>query len=139
MDPDEPIAPWFDAAFEQWSHDRSASLRRRLGSTRLRLAALIERDCPGDPLTPDLFVDCASMLVVEANLPPSTTAARAQVSTVARLVEVAAAAGGAPPALERARREVRAARAVVETRAEQRPDDPWARRIPRRLRQDSCF
>ncbi|MGJ9422649.1 hypothetical protein [Aeromicrobium sp. CF3.5] len=136
MDPDEPIAPWFDAAFEQWSHERSAALRRRLGSTRLRLAALIEDDQPGATLTPDLFIDCASMLVLEANLPRSTSAARAHVGTVARLVEVAAAAGGGPDVLEHARQEVLAARAGVQARAEQRPDDPWARRIPRRLLHD---
>lgn len=136
MDPDEPIAPWFDAAFERWSDDRSATLRRRLAATRLRLAALIEDDQPGAALTPDLFIDRAPMLVVEANLPPSATAARAHVSAVARLVEVAATELGTPAdsaRTERARRQVRAARTDVETRAEQRPDDSWARRIPRRL------
>ncbi len=137
MDPDEPIAPWFDAAFEQWSLERSAAVRRRLAVTRVRLAALIDDDRPGATLTPDLFIDSAPLLVVEANLPPSTTAARAHVSAVARLVEIASAEVDPPSteALERARREVRSARAVVQTRAEQRPDDPWARRIPRRLLQ----
>lgn len=137
MDPDEPIAPWFDAAFERWTDERSAALRRRLTATRVRLASLIEADRPGATLTPDLFIDCAAMLVLEANLPPSATAARAHVSAVARLVDVAAAEVGPADTdaadLQRARREVRAARAVVQVRAEQRPDDPWAHRIPRRL------
>lgn len=136
MDPDEPIVPWFDAAFERWSDERSTTLRRRLASTRLRLAALIEDDRPGAVLTPDLFIECAAMLVLEINLPPSATAARAHVSAVARLVEVAAVESASPqaaPVVERARRDMRAARAAVQTRAEQRPDDPWARRIPRRL------
>lgn len=142
MDPDEPIAPWFDAAFDRWSDERSATLRRRLAATRLRLAALIEVDRPGAALTPDLFIDCAGMLVIEANLPPTATAARAHVSAVARLVEVASTEPETPvdaARAERARRQVRAARADVQTRAEQRPDDPWARRIPRRLLQGPNF
>lgn len=137
MDPDEPIAPWFDEAFERWTDGRSAALRRRLAATRVRLAVLIQEDHPGSSLTPDLFIDCAPQLVLEAHLPASVTAARAHVGTVARLVDVAAEVGADPgvdtAALQRARREVRAARSAVEIRAEERPDDTWARRIPRRL------
>ena len=132
MDPDEPVAPWFDDVFEKLGEGRSAALRRRLAASRVRLATLVAADHPDIEFTPDLFVASVSRLVLEVNLPESATAARSHVSAVSRLVD---AVGAEVPgvAVERARHEVRAARQHVEDRAAARPDDPWAHRIPDRL------
>lgn len=130
MDPDEPVAPWFDDAFARFSEDRSASVRRRHLIIRCRLAAALEAVCPDEPLTPDLFTAHVPMLVAVEYVPGTLAAARAHVSVVSRLVEIADGAGQ-----DAARRAVRAARQRVEEAAADRPDDPRAQRIPRRLLQ----
>lgn len=132
MDPDEPVAPWFDDVFEQLGEGRSAALRRRLAASRVRLASLVAADHPDVEFTPDLFVDCVPGLVLEVNLPESAAAARSHVSAVSRLVE-AVGVEVSESAVERARREVRAARQYVDERTASRSDDPWAQRIPHRL------
>ena len=134
MDPDEPIAPWFDDVFERLGEGRSAALRRRLAASRVRVARLVAADHPGAELTPDLFLGCVPRLVLEVNLPESALAARSHVSAVSRLID---AVGAEVPgvAVERARHEVRAARQNVEARAAARPDDPRAHQIPSRLLQ----
>ncbi len=137
MDPDEPVAPWFDDTFQRLVDGRSAALRRRLAATRVRLASLVAAEHPGVDLTPDLFLDCVPVLVLEANLPGSVAAARAHVSTVSRLVDAAVAVRPELLGTDRARRDVRAARQRVEERAAQRPEDPWAQSIPPRLLESS--
>ncbi len=132
MDPDEPVSPWFDDVFDRLGEDRSAALRRRLDAVRVRLASLVAAERPDTDLTPDLFVDCVPLLVLEVNMPDSGTAARSHVSAVSRLVDAAATDVGTAQ-IDRARREVRAARQRIDERAARRPDDPWASRIPRRL------
>jgi hypothetical protein len=134
MDPDEPVAPWFDDVFERLADGRSAALRRRLAAARLHVAGLVAAEHPGADLTPDLFLDTAPTLVVEVNLPGSAAAARSYVSALGHLVD-AAADQGDQVAADRARREIRSARQVVDQRAATAPDDPWASRIPRRLLQ----
>lgn len=132
MDPDEPMSPWFDDAFEAMADGRSAALRRRLAASRSHVVDLVTAQHPGADLTPDLFAETAPTLVLEVNLPGSATAARSYVAAVGRLVE-AAAAGARPDVVDRARRDVRAARQLVDDRAADRSPDAWARRIPRRL------
>lgn len=132
MDPDEPLTPWFDDVFCQLGEDRSAALRRRLAVIRVRVAALIAAEHPEVDLTPDLFVGCVPALVLEANLPASGAAARTHVSAVSRLVD--AARSQVPDALTAdADEQICEARRRLAERAAQRPDDPWAHRIPRRL------
>lgn len=130
MDPDEPVAPWFDGSFERWGEGRSAATRRRDAGIRARIVATVEARSPGAHLTPDVFLAHVPMLVAVEYVPGSVAAARAHLSVVSRLVEVADGAGRDP-----ARRAVRAARQRVEESAADRPDDPWAQRIPRRLLQ----
>ncbi|MGA9715819.1 MAG: hypothetical protein WBQ48_08330 [Aeromicrobium sp.] len=132
MDPDEPVAPWFDDVFELLGDGRSAALRRRLAASRVRLATLVAVDHPDAELTPDLFLDCVPHLVLEVNLPESAAAARSHVSVVSRLVE-AVGDGGSDVSTESARLAIRSARHGVDQRAAARPDDAWAHRIPQRL------
>ena len=135
MDPDEPVAPWFDDVFERLGDGRSAALRRRLAASRVRLATLVAADHPGAELTPDLFLECVPRLMLEVNLPESAAAARSHVSAVSRLIETVGDAGSDLTA-DSARLAVRSARRGVDERAAALPDEPWAQRIPRRLLRD---
>lgn len=132
MDPDEPIAPWFDDVFERLGDGRSAALRARLARTRVAVASMLAADADGIDLTSDLFIDGVPMLLLEANLPPGAAAARSHLSAISRLVD---ATGVEEPRVARARGEVRAARAWVERRAADAPPDARSQRIPRRLLQ----
>ena len=130
MDPDEPLTVWFDDVFRQWGDDRSAALRRRLATTRVRIAGLVASEHPGADLTPDLFLACVPMLLLEVHLPVSGASARTHVSAVSRLVDAAPVPAGGRV---RAHDEVVAARLRLVARAADRPDDPNGSRIPRRL------